>query len=201
MIICDITHQTEIAGSAIIELRRDGQEPITVRLDLSPEALSALEAGDWVVLGKLAAEAAPLNRAKRPRTVQDGSKPKQKTNTDGPAALAAKTSSPATRSNGKTGAKAVEAPAQLQVATQEDPKVAVAGPETQSAVTEREPKQLAKEAPLAGRNGHTVDLSVVAPGAQPGDPVGLDDNASPTGYLSPNAEMLPDEDDFDENIF
>ena len=55
MIICDVTRQPGgIVGTATVELRRDGEEPVTLRLDLSEAAFDAFASGDWAAVGKLA---------------------------------------------------------------------------------------------------------------------------------------------------
>ena len=67
MIICDITRQPGgIVGTATVELRRDGEEPVTLRLDLSEAAFGAFASGDWAALGKLANGEKPA-KAPRPR--------------------------------------------------------------------------------------------------------------------------------------
>lgn len=64
MIICDITHQPDVVGSATIELHCEGEEPVTVKLDLSRAAYEALKAGNWEALGRLASRAPALRPTK-----------------------------------------------------------------------------------------------------------------------------------------
>ena len=70
MIICDITRQPGgIVGTATVELRRDGEEPVTLRLDLSEAAFDAFVSGDWAAVGKLANGEKPV-KAPRPKPKQ-----------------------------------------------------------------------------------------------------------------------------------
>ena len=221
MIICDITHQTEIAGSATIELRRDGQEPITVRLDLSPEALSALEAGDWVALGKLAAKAAPLNRVKRAKTAQDGPKPKQKPSTSSPTAPVAKAGSPSPKSNGKPAPKVVEGTTQSPPADKQAPKAPTAstapqvredkaprpadpGPARAATLFVPEPDQPVDEAPVPLSKSQPASPPVEGPDIGPDEVGSPEDDVVATVNKVPTIEWPPgteDDDDFDDNIF
>jgi hypothetical protein len=67
MIICDITRQPGgIVGTATVELHRDGEEPVTLRLDLSEAAFDAFVSGDWAAVGKLANGEKPV-KAPRPK--------------------------------------------------------------------------------------------------------------------------------------
>ena len=85
MIICDVTHSTEIAGSAVISLTdASSGEIVELRLDLSAEAFVALAESDFATLGRLSARRAPL-LGRGPR----GGKPRPKSPTRAPAKPAA----------------------------------------------------------------------------------------------------------------
>ena len=76
MIICDVTRQPGgIVGTATVELRRDGEKPVTLRLDLSEAAFDAFASGDWAAVGKLANGEKPT-KATRPRSKQASALPR-----------------------------------------------------------------------------------------------------------------------------
>ncbi len=176
MIICDITHQTEIAGSAAIEVRREGKEPVSIHLDLSPEALAALEAGDWVTLGKLAAKAAPLRKARHPNASNASMKPEQKSSGNAASAQAAKNKpgAPATKPATKPSAEVDEARA--TAATKQEDKQKV-GPSDNGALRRQE---------------RTVDLGVALDEQHAADePSGSDIAPEVRRILSENFGLSP----------
>jgi len=196
MIICDITHQTEIAGSATIELRRDGQEPVTVHVDLSPEAMAALEAGDWVSLGKLAAKAAPLRIPRRAHSApRDDLKPKPKAGAGTPPAKA--------RSNSKTNGKLVrdkvtESTAQPQPADDEPQQVLpVQAPEVAQPIDkEPAPAPLDLVAPDVGSAGDNDTTD------EPGPSPSQKDDALDAMINGPAEDWtFDDEDEFEDSPF
>jgi hypothetical protein len=204
MIICDITHQTEIAGSATIELHRDGQEPVTVRLDLSPEAMAALEAQDWVSLGKLAAKAAPLRTPTRaPRAPHDDTKPKPKASAGTPPAKAkanSKTNGQLVRASTAQPQPADDEPQQVLPVQASEPQVVLQqapAPEPAQPI-DKEPAPapvdlVAPEVGPAGGNGTTDE-----PGPSPGQK----DDAFDAMINGPVEDWtFDDEDEFEDSPF
>lgn len=75
MIICDISHLTEVAGSAKVELQsKDGKVIKNMELNLCTEAVNALVDDDWDTIARLIRDAVtlyPTSSASKAQVVED----------------------------------------------------------------------------------------------------------------------------------